>query len=51
MKKIYCTPMTGVEQVESVFLMNSGSGAPDPTTPTINVGGDLSQSGGSAIAE
>ena len=51
MKKIYCTPSIGIEKVESVFLMNSGSGDPDPTIPTINVGGDLSQSGGSAIAE
>lgn len=48
MKKIYSTPMIGMEQVESMFLMSSGSGAPTP--PTLNVGGNASDLGENPVA-
>lgn len=53
MKKIYSTPMIGMEQVESMFLMSSGSGAPAPTPtppPTLNVGGNASELGENPVA-
>ena len=49
MKKIYSTPMIGMEQVESMFLMSSGSGDPTPP-PTLNVGGNASELGANPVA-